>query len=105
MQELFHMYRMNLRIKESPESMTALLVSNTCSMQLKAMIAKEIVGLEQVILSSFDGILWGPDKIGREKPLAFWVCLWTLIFSYKGFAIHARADTIDLGILSTSSYL
>jgi hypothetical protein len=99
MQELSSIYRTNLRIKESPQSTVAHLISHTSSMQIKFIIAKEIVQLERVILSELDSLLYGPGKIGKEKPLAFWVCLCTLILSYKSHGIYLKADIMNPGII------
>ncbi len=72
-------------------SQIALVTSYASSLQLKSIIAKEIVQLELVVLSEFDRLIYGPNKVGREKPIAFWVCLWTLILSYKSYGIYAKA--------------
>jgi hypothetical protein len=65
--------------------------SYTVSVQIKWKIAKEIVLLEAEILSEIDKLVYSFDRTGRDKPLALWVCLWTLILCYKSHIVYHRA--------------
>jgi hypothetical protein len=51
--------------------------------QVRYLISKEIVRLEIEILSEIDRRALSTEGIGRQHPIAFWVCLWILILSYK----------------------
>jgi hypothetical protein len=39
--------------------------------------------IEAEILAEIDKRVYGSEGIGRQNPIALWVCLWTLILSYK----------------------
>jgi hypothetical protein len=55
--------------------------------QVRSLVSKEIVRLEIEILSEIDKRVLSTEGIGRQHPIAFWVCLWTLILSYKDHRI------------------
>jgi hypothetical protein len=54
---------------------------------MRSLVSKEIVRLEIEILSEIDKRVLSTEGIGRQHPIAFWVCLWTLILSYKDHRI------------------
>jgi hypothetical protein len=54
---------------------------------VRFLVSKEIVRLELEILSEIDRRVSKTEGIGRQHPIAFWVCLWTLILSYKDHRI------------------
>ena len=54
---------------------------------MRSLVSKEIVRLEFEILSEIDRRVSKTEGIGRQHPIAFWVCLWTLILSYKDHRI------------------
>jgi hypothetical protein len=57
--------------------------SSWSKMQLRLFIAKEVTSLEAQILAKLDQIVYRAGGIGRENPLAVWVCLWMLILTYR----------------------
>jgi hypothetical protein len=93
--QLFTMYRTNVKVKASLESPNAMYTSYTVLVQVKWKIANEIVQLEAEILSEIDKLVYNFDKIGRDKPIALWVCLWTLIIGYKSHVIYHKAAIQD----------
>jgi len=78
-------------------SPTAVLGSDEIYIQLKAILSQEIIQLEAGILSELDKLVYGIDGIGRDNPIALWVCLWTLILSYKAHIIYLKVDILGNG--------
>jgi hypothetical protein len=91
MQELASIYRGNIRFKETLDSTETVSASAESWIQLRSIISKVVTQLETSILSEIDRLVYTSMNIPREEPLAFWICLWTLIFSYKSHVIYAKA--------------
>jgi len=63
-------------------------------LQLRIIVSKAIIGLEVEILSRIDKLVYGCENIGRQNPLAIWVCLWILILSYKEHMILRKVFNV-----------
>jgi hypothetical protein len=90
MQDLFTIYRGNIRFKDTLDSPETAIISYESSTQLRYIISKEILQLEIAILSEIDSLVYTSSNISRQDPLAFWICLWTLIFCYKSHVIYCK---------------
>jgi hypothetical protein len=90
MQDLVTIYRGNIRFKETLDSTETAIASHESSTQLRYIISKEILQLEIAILAEIDRRVHTPKSISKEEPLAFWVCLWTLIFCYKSHVVYCK---------------
>jgi hypothetical protein len=91
MQRLFALFRTGTAVKDSLDSQFNNYPSAAMSTQLKYIISKELVVVEVEVLAQIDKIVFGSETIGRQNPLAIWVCLWTLILSYKDHMVYTRA--------------
>ncbi|KAH6678188.1 hypothetical protein B0J14DRAFT_316756 [Halenospora varia] len=72
-----------MRIKPTPESDEEEFISDTLWKQLRYTISKDVVKLELEVLFEMDKLLFGAETIGRQNPIGLWLCLWTLILTYK----------------------
>jgi hypothetical protein len=91
MQSLFALFRIGIGVKESLDSPNLNHVSSAMSTQLRYIISKEIVTVEVEVLAQIDKLVFGSETIGRQNPLVIWVCLWTLILSYKDHMVYTDA--------------
>jgi len=91
MQQLFALFRTGATMKHSLDSEDVRHISTAIAVQLKSIISKELVKVEIAVLSEVDKLVYGSETIGRQSPLAMWVCLWTLILSYKEHMVYANA--------------
>jgi hypothetical protein len=78
-------------MRETINSGESGMVSRTMLLQLRCLISKEMVHLEFMVLSEAEKLVFGPMTLGRANLLAMWVCLWTIIFSYKDVLVLTRA--------------
>lgn len=83
--KLHYLYRVAACARESPDApITRKFVPSWVKMQLRQHIGKGIMELEVDILNELDCLIYGPQSIGRQNPLAIWACLWLLILTYRG---------------------
>jgi hypothetical protein len=99
--QMFGMYRAMLVTKKSLESPHRKVTSHAMTLQFKWLISKQIIEPEAEILSEIDKLISTSDKIGRDKPIAFWVCLSTLLLSYKSHILYHKAAVYTYGGLSS----
>ena len=99
MQLLFAMWRQVPSLKETMDSCGSGMVSRTMMLQLRCLVLKEMIHLEFMVLSEVEKLVFGPTTLGRANPLAMWVCLWTIIFSYKDVLLLKRAILLCPGKL------
>jgi hypothetical protein len=88
---MFGIYRAMLTVKESLDSPHRKVTFHATTIQFKWLISRQIVQPEAEILSEIDRLVSSSDKIGRDKPIAFWVCLWTMLLSYKNHILYHKA--------------
>jgi hypothetical protein len=87
MQSLISIYQNTLITKSTLDDEIIAYSSLAIDYQVRSLVSKEIVRLEMEILSEIDNRVSSKEGIGRQHPIAFWVCLWTLILSYKDYRI------------------
>jgi hypothetical protein len=87
MQSLISIYQNTLITKSTLDDEIMAYSSLAIDDQVRSLVSKEIVRLEREILFEIDKRVSSTEGIGRQHPIAFWVCLWTLILSYKDHRI------------------
>jgi hypothetical protein len=50
---------------------------------LGSRVRNALVEIEAEVLFEFERIIFGSGSIGKQNPVAIWVCLWLLILHYK----------------------
>jgi len=94
-------YRCGIFVKESLDCVDTVIASNGSLIQVKAIVSKEIARLEISILTEIYKLVYSSNNIGKEKPLALWVCLWTLILSYKSHVDYSKAGSRNPTLISS----
>jgi hypothetical protein len=78
-------------MKNYPEDDEDDLASEAMTAQLRVVITKELVETEVLVLSEVDEIVYSHERTSQIKPLAFWVCIYNLIFIYHSLIIYANS--------------
>jgi len=91
MQKLFAIFRSGALMKDSLEDRDTTHLSVAMGTQLYLIISKAIFEVEASVLAEIDKLVYDSEGIGRRNPLALWVCLWTLILSYKDHMVFSQA--------------
>jgi hypothetical protein len=100
--QMFGIYRAMLTVKESLDSPHRKVAFHATMIQFKWLISRQIVQPEAEILSEIDRLVSSSDKIGRDKPIAFWICLWTMLLSYKSHILYHKAGFYAYGGLAAA---
>jgi hypothetical protein len=77
------MWRRAGRYSDRPEYINTKFVPSWINFQLRHRLCTAINDLEYQILKKMDQLLYGSQGIGRQNPLATWICLWILLLAYK----------------------
>jgi hypothetical protein len=83
MKSLYGIYRPSAIIKEYRDSPEFEWAPTPMVVALDDRIRKALVEVEAEVLFEFERIIFGVGGIGKQNPLAVWVCLWLLILHYN----------------------
>ena len=91
LKQMFAVYEAVPSIKQSLESQQDEFACTAIGAQLRRMIAKQLVQVEVQLLSKVENLVCKAENVGRQNPIAVWVLLWILIFSYRDHMIYIAA--------------
>jgi hypothetical protein len=89
---MFAVYERVVLIRQSPESLQHEFPSTAIVAQIRRIIAKELVQVEVQLLSKVENLVCRAENVSRQNPIAVWILLWILIFSYRDHMMHLAAS-------------